>query len=84
LSHHANPKFWAAYDLLPEAVQGLADRNFALLRGNPRHPSLHFKPVNRYWSVRVGLDHRALAVRNGDNFIWFWIGDHTEYERLIR
>jgi len=27
---------------------------------------------------------RALAVQDGEGFVWFWIGDHREYERLIR
>lgn len=34
----------------------------ALLKCNPRHPSLHFKKVGRFWSVRVGLHHRAIGV----------------------
>lgn len=84
MNHHANPKFWAAYDRLPREVQQLADKNFDLLKSNPHHASLGFKRVNRYWSVRIGLSHRALAVRDGDDLIWFWIGEHGEYDRLIR
>lgn len=84
MRHHTNEKFWATYDLLPDAVRRLAERNFKLLRDDPHHPSLHFKQVGRYWSVRVGLDHRALAARKGDDFVWFWIGPHSEYDRLIR
>jgi hypothetical protein len=84
LRHHANAKFWACYDALPQELRQTADRNFALLRDDPHHPSLSFKRVNRYWSVRVGLGHRALATRDGDDFIWFWIGEHGEYDRLTR
>ena len=40
---------------LPEHVRALADKNYALLKENPQHPSLHFKKVGRFWSVRVGL-----------------------------
>ncbi len=83
MNHHANPKFWAAYDQLSETTQRSADKSFALLRENPLHPSLHFKQVGRYWSARIGLDHRALALRSGDEVIWFWIGTHAEYDRLI-
>ena len=25
----------------------------------------------------------ALAVREGDVWIWFWIGSHAEYDRLL-
>ena len=61
-----------------------ADKSFDLLKSNPHHPSLNLERVNRYWSARIGLAHRALAVRDGDDLIWFWIGEHGEYERLIR
>lgn len=44
----------------------------------------HFKKVERFWSVRVGLRHRALAVEESGTSIWFWIGSHDEYDCLIR
>ncbi|MBB4648386.1 hypothetical protein GGQ99_000108 [Aminobacter niigataensis] len=84
MNHHASSRFWAAYDLLPEPVQQLADKNFALLRADPHHPSLHLKSVGRYWSVRVGRDHRAVAVRLEHDLVWFWIGKHAEYDKLLR
>jgi hypothetical protein len=59
----------------------LADANFALLKRNPRHPSLQFKKVGRFWSVRVGLRYRALAVEAEDGYLW--IGSHADYDRLI-
>jgi hypothetical protein len=43
-------------------VQRLADKCYALLKQDPKHPSLNFKKVGRFWSVRVGLHYRALAV----------------------
>ena len=81
--HHTNPKFWRHYNDLPESVQKSADRCYDLLRENPNHPSLHFKKVGKYWSVRAGLDHRALGIEFGGGIIWFWIGTHGEYERII-
>ena len=57
--------------------------NFEPLKKDPFHPSLHFKKVGRFWSVRVGLKYRALAVQDGDAIVWFWIGSHSEYEKLI-
>ena len=59
--HHASPAFWACDDSLPATVRALADKQFALLKENPRHPSLHFKRVGRFHSVRVGAHYRALA-----------------------
>lgn len=81
--HFASHEFWRCYNLLPANIQKLADKNFAMLQADPNHPSLHFKKVGRFRSARVGLPHRALAVEMEDGVLWFWIGDHSEYERLI-
>jgi hypothetical protein len=83
VKHFASPKFWAAYEALSPQVRKLADANYALLKRDPRHPSLQFKKVGRYWSVRVGLRYRALAVEVEDGHLWFWIGSHAEYDKLI-
>lgn len=84
MKHHAAPPFWQAYEKLPKHVQELADRNFELLKSNPKHPSLDFKQVGRFWSARVGISWRALAVADGEELVWFWIGSHTEYDKLLR
>ena len=83
MRHRANPKFWQFYRELPDEIQRLADENYELLKSNSRHPSLHFKKVGRMWSVRVGIQYRAIAVENGSDMIWFWIGHHSEYDRII-
>jgi hypothetical protein len=70
----ANPKFWQFYTALPENIQRLADENYQLLKRDPHHPSLHFKKVGRYWSARVGIHYRAVAVEDGSDIVWFWIG----------
>ena len=84
MKHHASERFWRLYEALPEAVRAQADKSLALLKGDPQHPSLHFKNVGRFWSARVDVRHRALAVRDGEDLVWFWIGDHDAYERLLR
>ena len=83
MRHRATPRFWKLYQSLPGEVRRLTDRCYALLRADPQHPSLHFKPVRQLWSVRVGLHYRALAVRDGDEVAWFWIGSHAEYDTLV-
>ncbi len=83
MKHKATPRFWAAYDNLPAPIKKLADAQYGLLNTDPRHPSLQFKKVGRYWSVRVGLRYRALAVEIDGGFLWFWIGSHADYDRLI-
>ncbi len=64
-------------------VQERARSSYELLRVNPRHPSLHFKKVGFYWSVRVGKDYRALGTDVTDGVLWTWIGTHAEYDKLI-
>jgi hypothetical protein len=83
LRHFAAPSFWAYYRTLPKSVRDLADKNYELLKSNPAHPSLHFKKVGKYRAVRVGLQYRALAVEVGDDLLWFWIGSHSEYDKLV-
>jgi hypothetical protein len=61
----------------------VADRNFALLKRDSSHPSFHFKKVGRFWSARVGIQYHAVAVESGEDLIWFWIGSHADYDRLI-
>jgi len=84
MKHHASPSFWEAYYRLPVVTQRLADTNFELMKRNPWHPSLHLKRVRSYWSVRIGLRYRALGIDVSDGVLWFWIGSHAEYDRLIR
>ena len=82
--HFASPSFWLAYESLPVSVQRLADRNYEIIKKDPKHPSLHFKKIGRYWSVRVGIHYRALAVEVEDGVLWFWVGSHSEYDKLIK
>ena len=83
MNHHASPDFWVCYRALPASVRELADKSFGLLKADPTHPSLHFKRVGRFWSARVGLHHRAIAVDAADGVLWFWIGTHGEYDKIV-
>ncbi len=83
MKHFASPDFWTCYQNLPALIQELADKNFRLLKANPRHPSLHFKKIGRYRSVRVGIYYCALAVEVTDGLLWFWIGSHSDYDKIL-
>jgi len=53
---------------------------------NPAHPGLQFKKLegeSDIFSARIGLDYRALAVRTKDRIVWYWIGSHSDYDRLV-
>jgi hypothetical protein len=83
MRHFASPLFWETYGVLPQSIQDLADKNFKLLKENSNHPSLHLKKVGKYWSVRVGRKYRAVAVEMQAGLLWFWIGVHAEYDKII-
>lgn len=86
MNHRTLPRYWQYYAQLPKDIQALADNNFKLLKANPYHPSLHFKKVGKrkqLWSVRVSADYRALGREKPDGVLWFWIGTHAEYNRLL-
>jgi hypothetical protein len=73
------------YANLPNDIQRRADRACRLFRRNPFYPGLHFKRVGAnspIYSARVGLGYRALAQMDGEEFVWFWIGPHAEYDKL--
>ena len=73
MKHQASPRFWRSYEALPAAVQQQAYRAYELLK------------AGRYWSVRVGLRHRALALEVGEELLlWIWIGTHAQYDQLLQ
>ncbi len=63
--HRTTPRFWKCLNSLRPPVKKIAEENFKLLTDNPRHPSLHFKKVGKFWSARVGMNHRALLLKMG-------------------
>ncbi|NJK55424.1 MAG: hypothetical protein HC939_05255 [Pleurocapsa sp. SU_5_0] len=83
MRYRATPDFWYHYRQLPDEIQSLADRCYDLLKQDSRYPSLHFKKVGQFWSVRIGIHYRALAVEENGNIAWFWIGTHAEYDKLL-
>ena len=87
--HRASLDFWREYQSLSVDVRARADKQFALLKANPYHPSLQFKKIgdrggSEIWSVRVTLKYRALAAKVAHEYIWFWIGEHDVYDVLIQ
>ena len=86
MKSHTTTRFRKVFRNLPDEIQRHGRAAYRLFRANPYHPSLRFKQVhaNRpIYSVRVGISHRALAIRDGEDLIWFWIGPHAEYDTLI-
>lgn len=66
---------------------GGAREAYRRFKENPHHRSLRFKHVHAtrpIYAARVGLGYRALGIVEGDIIVWFWIGTHAEYDRLLR
>lgn len=71
---------------LPAAVRRQAREAYRVFRNNPNHPSLKFKklpPHKDLWSVRINHDYRAIGRWRGDVLLWFFIGSHADYDRLM-
>lgn len=86
MKHMTLPRFWWRYRQLSPEIQMLADKNFELLKVDPRHRSLRLKRVGKsgeFWSARVGLHYRVLGYAAGDDILWFWIGSHAEYDQIL-
>ena len=83
MKHRASLDFWTCYRALPEDIQKLANQAYEHLKQDPRYPSVRLKKVGRFWSARVGANYRAVAVESEDGLVWFWIGTHAEYDKLL-
>jgi hypothetical protein len=87
MKSHTTSQFWKQYKTLPREMQRRADRAYKLWQINPHAHGLYFKRVGKQqsiYSVCIGRGYRALGLLEGDVILWFWIGDHKEYERLLK
>ncbi len=73
---------------LPAQIRQQARAAYRVFRTNPRHPGLNFKRVHtsqRTVLARVGINYRAVGtLKANDEVVWFWIGPHDEYVRLLK
>jgi hypothetical protein len=82
----ATAKFRKAFADLPVAVQEQAREAYRHFMRDPWHPSLRFKPVHSglpIYSARVGKGYRAVGQRDEKGIVWFWIGSHADYDKLL-
>lgn len=87
MKSNPDPEFWRLYRQLPDDVRREARVAYRFWRDNPRHPSLQFKLVDastHTYSLRIGRGYRALGRLEGDTIIWFFIGTHDAYMRLLK
>ena len=84
---HITADFRKQYQRLPFHIQQQAQEAYRVWKIDPYHSSLFFKQVSQtypLYSVRIGQNWRALALKDGDAMEWFWIGPHSYYDRLLK
>ena len=84
---HTTEKFRALYSLLPNIIKVQAKQAYKQFKKDPYHPSLQFKRVHStkpIYSVRINIDYRAVGVIKENQIIWFWIGSHNVYDKLLK
>lgn len=83
---YTNGRFRKLYRELPTTVRRQAREAYRFFEENPNYPGLQFKRVHPnlpIYSARINLDYRVLGTLDGDAIIWFWIGSHAEYDKLL-
>lgn len=82
-----NNNFWKYYADIPPDIRLQAREAYALFVKDPYYPSLHFKRVHStrpVFSARISVDYRAVGIIDGDEITWFWIGSHSDYDKLLK
>jgi hypothetical protein len=71
---------------LPSELRERANEAYSHFCLDPHYPALRFKRVHStkpIYSARVTLDYRAVGIQSDDTIVWFWIGKHDDYEKLL-
>lgn len=79
-------RFRKALAELPKPAQEQAREAYRRFVRDTWHPGLRFKPVHPtlpIYSARVGKGYRAVGVRDASGIVWFWIGSHADYDKLL-
>jgi len=83
---HTTQRFRKLYGNLPEQIRKQARQAYRQFESDPYYPSLHFKRVHSsqpIYSVRITKDYRAVGVQQNNEIVWFWIGSHSDYDKIL-
>jgi len=78
--------FIKQFGKLPERIQIRSRQAYRQWKENPYDPKFQFKKVHStkpIYSVRVNIGWRALGYKQNNSILWFWIGSHENYNKLI-
>ncbi|WP_009634043.1 type II toxin-antitoxin system RelE family toxin [Synechocystis sp. PCC 7509] len=79
-------EFRKLFAALPKQAQDQTRAAYRQFQKDPSHPSLRFKKVHPelpIYSARISKNYRAVGQLDGDTAIWFWVGSHAEYDKLL-
>ena len=83
---HTTERFRKTFAQLPAKIQHQAKEVYKQFRQDPFYPSLRFKRVHStkpVYSVRINVEYRTVGIQNENEMIWFWIGSHEDYTKLL-
>ncbi|MDF1880051.1 hypothetical protein JHD50_01840 [Sulfurimonas sp. MAG313] len=81
------PKWKKSYKTLPSNIKIIAKKQYKFFKVDPHYASLHFKRIHSskaIYSARINKDYRTLGLIKDSSIIWFWIGKHDEYDKLVK
>ena len=79
-------QFRKAFAELPEQIQVQTRQAYRQFKQDPNHPSLRFKKIHSelpIYSARISKSYRAVGQLDEDTVIWFWVGSHADYDKLL-
>ena len=83
---HTTKRFRKTFAALPKQVQRQAKEAYKQFIKDPFYPSLRFKRIHStelIFSVRINVEYRAVGIQSENEMIWFWIGSHEDYTKLL-
>ena len=87
MASHRTLAFDKLYAKLDSTVQVLAEAAYEQYRRDPRLVRYAFKGRRKgvpVYGARLNENWRALAVEKDGETYWFWIGIHTDYDRILK
>jgi hypothetical protein len=83
LKSHRTRSFREQYEALPPKLREKADASYQLWKQNPNHPGLHFEKLESGdWSIRLSKSLRAVCFEDQGCWVWYFIGGHSDYDKL--
>jgi len=85
--HWKTMSFINSYNMLDKDLKQKALDKYESMLSNPAAAGIHHIMQNPHKSVYAGeIDRRtrSLAVKIGKCYIWYWIGPHEAYNKMVK